>query len=59
MICCSARASIVAAAALLALTCGSVTASHATFINPSISPEARAELSGAATRDIVVETRLS
>jgi hypothetical protein len=58
MICSSARAGITAAAALVALTCGSVSASHAAFAARAALPEARAALSGAPERDIVAESRL-
>jgi hypothetical protein len=53
-----ARSLMVAGAALLALVCGSVTASHAAYINLAISPEARTGLAGAATRDLAAESRL-
>jgi hypothetical protein len=58
MICRSARSSIVATAALLALAYGSVTASHATLAGRLISPEARPELAGTATRDLAAESHL-
>jgi cell wall hydrolase len=58
MICRSARSSIAAAAALLALASGPAMASRVTSAGPAVSPEPRAGLPGAAMRDIAAESRL-